>query len=109
MKSLVVRALCSAVACLALAGPAAAQYSAFYAATDAELAGGPGTVIRWEPISGSPRGSKAYRVLYRSTGLQGAPIAVSGVVVVPDTAAAAAGGSGDEYFEVGRRSAVRGL
>ena len=31
----------------------------------------------------SPAGSNAYRVLYRSTGLKGEPIAVSGVVIVP--------------------------
>ncbi|MEX2319232.1 MAG: lipase family protein [Bauldia sp.] len=68
----------------AFAGTADAQYSAFYAATQQELAGTPGTVIRWEPLSGAPWGSKAYLVLYRSTGLQGEPIAVSGVVVVPD-------------------------
>ncbi|HEX9569533.1 MAG TPA: lipase family protein [Rhodospirillales bacterium] len=69
----------------ALAGPASAQYSAFYAATPQEMAGTPGTVIRWEPLESVPFGMKAYRVLYRSTGLQGEPIAVSGVVVVPDT------------------------
>ncbi|MEX2298872.1 MAG: lipase family protein, partial [Dongiaceae bacterium] len=67
-----------------MAAPAEAQYSAFYAATQQELAGTPGTVIRWEPLAGAPWGSKAYLVLYRSTGLQGEPIAVSGVVVVPD-------------------------
>ena len=88
MKSSVIRALAAAVVCLALAAPASAQYSAFYAATEAEVAGAPGTVIRWEPITGAPWGSKAYLVLYRSTGLQGEPIAVSGVVVVPDAAPA---------------------
>jgi acetyl esterase/lipase len=85
MKSSVIRALAPAVVCLVLAAPASGQYSAFYAATDAEVAGTPGTVIRWEPLESVPKGMKAYRVLYRSTGLAGEPIAVSGVVVVPDS------------------------
>jgi len=69
-----------------LASPAGAQSSAFYAASAAELAGAPGSVIRVEEFRGAPWGAKAYRVLYRSTGLQGQPIAVSGVLVVPDAA-----------------------
>jgi acetyl esterase/lipase len=71
--------------------PAQAQYSAFYAATAEELTGPPGSVIRTEQILNTPFGSKRYRVLYRSTGLQGEPIAVSGVVVVPDAPAPAGG------------------
>ena len=55
----------------------------FYAAEKQELAGAPGTLIRTEPMRGAPEGAAAYRVLYRSTGLHGEPIAVSGVVVVP--------------------------
>jgi dipeptidyl aminopeptidase/acylaminoacyl peptidase len=34
-------------------------------------------------IDGAPLGATAYRVLYRSTGMKGEPIFVSGVVVVP--------------------------
>ena len=45
--------------------------------------GRPGDVIRAEPLPGAPFGSTAYRVLYRSTGLKGEPVAVSGVVVIP--------------------------
>ena len=43
----------------------------------------PGEVIRHEPISGAAQGSQAYRVLYSSTGLDGKPIAVSGMVIIP--------------------------
>jgi len=57
--------------------------SAFYRATPEEIAGPPGTIIREEPMYGAPAGAFAHRVLYRSTGLNGEPIAVSGVVIVP--------------------------
>ncbi len=40
-------------------------------------------MIRWQGLPGAPLGATAYRVLYRSTGLRGEPIAVSGVVIVP--------------------------
>src|SRR6185295_8897269 len=69
-----------------LAVPANAQSTAFYAASAAELVGEPGSLIRSEALFGAPLGSKAYRVLYRSTGMQGQRIAVSGVVVVPNAA-----------------------
>jgi fermentation-respiration switch protein FrsA (DUF1100 family) len=56
----------------------------FYRAAAQEIAGRPGTVIRHEPIWLGPIAADAYRVLYRSTGLNGEPIAVSGVVVIPE-------------------------
>lgn len=63
--------------------PAGAQ-SDFYTPTTAEIAGGrPGTVIRTEILKGTPEGATAYRMLYRSLGLDGKPIAVSGVAIVP--------------------------
>jgi acetyl esterase/lipase len=55
----------------------------FYSASAVELTGKPGTLIRHEPMEDPPAGADAYRVLYRSTGLRGEPIAVSGVVIVP--------------------------
>jgi hypothetical protein len=55
----------------------------FYDAPRAELAGAPGTLVRQEPIDGAPLGASATRVLYRSTGMKGEPIFVSGVIVVP--------------------------
>ena len=57
--------------------------TAFYDPPKSMLAGQPGTLVRQESIDGAPLGAAAYRVLYRSTGLKGEPIFVSGVVVVP--------------------------
>src|SRR6202167_4845453 len=55
----------------------------FYRAPPSVVAGAPGTLVRQEPIDGAPLGAAAYRVLYRSTGLDDEPILVSGIVVVP--------------------------
>ncbi|HTT82377.1 MAG TPA: alpha/beta fold hydrolase [Rhizomicrobium sp.] len=44
--------------------------------------GAPGTIIAEEPMQG-PVGADAWRVLYRSTDPRGAPIAVSGIVIIP--------------------------
>jgi acetyl esterase/lipase len=68
---------------LGVAAPLAHAQSAFYDAKPEELPGKPGTLIRSEPLTGAPLGATAWRVLYRSVGLDGRPIAVSGVVVVP--------------------------
>lgn len=65
--------------------PALAQ-SSFYRASPEEIAGPPGTLIRQEPMFGAPAGAFAYRVLYRSRGVHDEPIAVSGVVIVPQGA-----------------------
>ena len=73
--------LCAATFSLP-AGAARAQ-TPFYHATAQELAGPPGSLIRSEPMMFAPAGAQAYRVLYRSIGMQGEPIAVSGVIVVP--------------------------
>jgi acetyl esterase/lipase len=62
--------------------PLSAQGS-FYDAPRSMLAGEPGSVVRQQRIDGAPLGATTYRVLYRSTGLKGEPIFVSGVVVVP--------------------------
>jgi acetyl esterase/lipase len=73
------------VLCLAAAGRFALAQSAFYTVgNDTNLATyANGALIRSEPINGAPDGAAAYRVLYRSEGLHGEPIAVSGVVIVP--------------------------
>lgn len=55
----------------------------FYTATAAELRGRPGSIIRTAPFPGAPLGATAHKVLYRSTGLRGERIAVSGVIAVP--------------------------
>src|ERR1700685_2369681 len=62
---------------------AAAAQTAFYRAPPSAVAGAPGTLVRQEVIDGAPLGATAYRVLYRSTGLDDKPILVSGVVIVP--------------------------
>jgi acetyl esterase/lipase len=79
--------------CLLLAGNLAARaQDAYYEASPQEVLGPPGTIIRQERLFvGLFLSAKAYRVLYRSTGLKGEPIAVSGTIVVP-TGAAPAGG-----------------
>jgi acetyl esterase/lipase len=57
---------------------------AFYTPPDPLPAGPPGTIIRQEPIAqGIPEGTKAFRILYLSIGLDGKPVAVSGVVMGP--------------------------
>jgi acetyl esterase/lipase len=63
----------------------------FYDAPKSMLVGEPGSLVRQERIDGAPLGAAAYRVLYRSTGLNGEPIFVSGVVVVPPGEAPAGG------------------
>jgi pimeloyl-ACP methyl ester carboxylesterase len=45
--------------------------------------GAPGTLVRHERLLGAPDGSEAWRVLYRSTDLNGDPMVVSGIVVSP--------------------------
>src|SRR5271156_3668671 len=84
------RALICALAFGLSAGAAHAQ-TPFYRATVQELAGPPGTIIRSEPMLFAPAGAQAYRVLYRSTGVSGERIAVSGVIVVPPGPAPAGG------------------
>jgi alpha-beta hydrolase superfamily lysophospholipase len=66
-----------------LAPPPSIAQTSFYQPSPADLRGRPGTLIRQEPMPTAPPGASAYRVLYRSTGLKGEPIAVSGVVIVP--------------------------
>src|SRR5471030_976670 len=75
----------------AMIGPTRAQ-SSFYNPADVKLSAYPaGAPIRWRPIFGAPDGAQAYKALYRSTGLQGEPIAVSGVVILPAGSAPAGG------------------
>src|SRR6202012_3274073 len=56
---------------------------AFYQTTPADLVGPPGSVIRAEVTNDDRKGATDYRVLYRSIGLHGEPIAVSGTIIVP--------------------------
>jgi pimeloyl-ACP methyl ester carboxylesterase len=57
---------------------------AFYRAPSPLPAGPPGTIIRSEIVDGFHSGATAHRVLYKSTGYDGSPTAVSGLIVVPD-------------------------
>jgi pimeloyl-ACP methyl ester carboxylesterase len=78
------------LACVIAALTIALQASApqppgpFYKAPSPLPPGPPGTIIRKELIKGFYRGTRTYRVLYKSTGFDGRPTAVSGVIVVPE-------------------------
>jgi acetyl esterase/lipase len=49
----------------------------------AQDAGSAGKLIKVQAMSGAPEGARAYRILYWSTGLDGKPVQVSGVVIAP--------------------------
>jgi hypothetical protein len=50
----------------------------------ADLRAGPGEIINvWPLEGGAPGGGDAFRILYRSTDLNGEPIAVSGAIFIP--------------------------
>jgi hypothetical protein len=67
-----------------LACASAEAQGSFYSAADLDLAHyADGQLLRSEAISEAPDAATAYRILYRSEGLHGEPIAVSGVVIVP--------------------------
>jgi alpha-beta hydrolase superfamily lysophospholipase len=57
---------------------------AFYTAPADVAASAPGRLIRSEELPEPPPGAKAWRILYFSTGLDGKPVAVSGIVVAPE-------------------------
>ena len=71
------------ILCMLAGADAADAQTAFYRAPPSAVAGAPGTLVRQEVIDGAPLGATAYRVLYRSTGVDDKPILVSGVVIVP--------------------------
>jgi acetyl esterase/lipase len=71
------------ILCALVCVGAASGQTAFYRASPSVIAGPPGSLVRQQIIDGAPLGATAYRVLYRSTGLDEKPIAVSGVVIVP--------------------------
>ena len=63
----------------------------FYTAPPEAATRAPGKLIRSEEMSDPPPGAKAWRILYSSTGLDGEPVAVSGIVVAPQLPAPIAG------------------
>jgi acetyl esterase/lipase len=65
---------------------------ALYDVGPGEIHGKPGTLIRvWPLESGGPGDSDAFRFLYRSTGLKGETIPVSGAIFIPSGPAPAGG------------------
>jgi pimeloyl-ACP methyl ester carboxylesterase len=80
----IVASFAAATLAAASLSPARAQTD-FYTIASSELGFySNGALIRSQPMWGAPDGAAAYRILYRSEGLNGEPIAVSGVVIVPD-------------------------
>lgn len=76
-------ALAAALAGVTGCAGSARKPDAFYAPPPLE-AGKPGDVVRIEPADGGPDGARSFRMLYRSTGMDGKPEAVSAMLVVPD-------------------------
>lgn len=68
----------------------APEGDAFYDPPRPLPAGEPGDLIWAQPVD-APAGARAWRVLYLSEAVDGAPIAVSGVVAAPDAPAPAEG------------------
>ena len=65
---------------------------ALYDIGSKEIPGKPGTIIRvWPLLSGGPGNSDAFRFIYRSTGLKGETIPVSGAIFIPSGPAPAGG------------------
>ena len=64
---------------------------AFYTPPSPLPIGKPGTIIRREVIPGYAKAATTYRVLYLSTGNDGKPAAVSGLIEIPDQPAPAGG------------------
>jgi pimeloyl-ACP methyl ester carboxylesterase len=84
IRSLIGACLTAALAFTTSASPQIAMaQDSFYQTTPADLVGPPGSLIRAEVTNGDRKGATDYRVLYRSTGLHGEPIAVSGTIIVP--------------------------
>ena len=68
------------------AGAAAVAIAPATAAAADSPARQPGELLHSEPFSGPP-GASSWRILYASTGLNGEPIAVSGLLFIPDAPA----------------------
>jgi pimeloyl-ACP methyl ester carboxylesterase len=59
----------------------------FYAQPDGAADGDPGSIVKSEVLLGTPFAARAWRIMYRSTAADGAPVVVTGVVVTPLTPA----------------------
>jgi acetyl esterase/lipase len=85
--------LFSALACLLLVAAAQGQGTAAADVRDSALrAARNGQVLRiWPLPGGSSAGTRSYRILYRSTGMNGEPIPVTASIIFPDGPAPASG------------------
>ncbi|MCZ7630800.1 MAG: hypothetical protein M5U19_17965 [Microthrixaceae bacterium] len=63
----------------------------FHDVPDPLPAGDHGDLIRVQPVEGAPAGARWQRIMYLSESVTGEPIAVTGVVTLPDTEAPAGG------------------
>jgi alpha-beta hydrolase superfamily lysophospholipase len=87
------RLACATILAL-IVGLGGGRAFALYDVKPQEIPGKPGTIIRIWPLEGggpTGAGSTAFRVVYRSTGLNGEPIAVSGAIFLPPGNAPAGG------------------
>lgn len=75
------------VALLVFRSPGAVADTSFYQPDPQAVRGEQGTVIRAEPMPFTPPAATAYRILYRSLGLHGETVPVSGVLIVPNDGA----------------------
>jgi alpha-beta hydrolase superfamily lysophospholipase len=79
MRHILRLGLCLCLALLSGCGATAVAAASPAAATPTP----PGTLLMQEPVEGAPFDAAAYRIRYRSTGMNGEPITVSGLVVIP--------------------------
>lgn len=59
----------------------------FYAQPADAKAGDPGSLVKLDPLLGAPLASRAWRIMYRTTDVNGDPAVSTGVLVVPLTPA----------------------
>ena len=70
--------------CLRLAATALLAFGLCLGLAREAYADKPGSILRvWPLLGGSPDDGEAFRILYRSTGLKGQPIEVSGAIYIP--------------------------
>lgn len=74
-----------AVAALRIAGDIAEQndLAAFYEQPADALDGDPGTIVRSEALLGVPFDARAWRIMYRTTDLNGQSVVATGIIVTP--------------------------
>lgn len=74
-----------AVEALRFAGDALERpgIEAFYEQPADAANGDPGTIVKLDPLLGAPLAARAWRIMYRTTDLNGEPVVSTGVLVVP--------------------------